>query len=90
MKKRLFLQLLILGIAQIGIAASWQPAKGPLMTPWADDAAPENVWPEYPRPQMVRDSWQNLNGLWDYAERCLKTDELGWSNPGAILRRVGS
>ena len=25
--------------------------------------------PEYPRPQMVRDEWQNLNGLWDYAIR---------------------
>lgn len=24
-------------------------------------------WPEYPRPQMIRPEWQNLNGLWDYA-----------------------
>src|SRR6185503_6663602 len=23
--------------------------------------------PEYPRPQMVREKWANLNGLWDYA-----------------------
>ena len=22
--------------------------------------------PEYPRPQMVRQSWQNLNGKWDF------------------------
>ena len=22
--------------------------------------------PEYPRPQLVRDGWQNLNGLYDY------------------------
>src|SRR2546425_1081596 len=22
---------------------------------------------EYPRPQMVRDDWMNLNGLWEYA-----------------------
>ena len=26
-----------------------------------------NVWSEYPRPQMVRSNWKNLNGLWDYA-----------------------
>ena len=25
--------------------------------------------PEYPRPQMVRDKWTNLNGLWQYAIR---------------------
>ena len=30
---------------------------------WADDACP---LPEYPRPQLVRKSWQNLNGWWDY------------------------
>lgn len=28
---------------------------------------PNNVLPEYPRPIMERDKWQNLNGLWDYA-----------------------
>ena len=48
-------------------AAKWQPAKGRLMTRWAKDVSPDNVHPEYPRPQMVRKNWQNLNGLWDYA-----------------------
>ncbi|MEI6178481.1 MAG: sugar-binding domain-containing protein [Verrucomicrobiota bacterium] len=42
----------------------WAPAKGPLMTRWAKDVSPANVHPEYPRPQMVRADWQNLNGLW--------------------------
>ena len=28
---------------------------------------PANPLPEYPRPQLVRNSWQNLNGQWDYA-----------------------
>lgn len=46
---------------------SWKPAPAPLMTKWAAEVSPENVWPEYPRPQLVRDNWQNLNGLWDYA-----------------------
>ena len=36
-------------------------------TRWAKAVTPDNVWPEYPRPQMVRANWQNLNGLWDYA-----------------------
>lgn len=38
-----------------------------LRTPWADLVNPNNPLPEYPRPQLVRDSWQNLNGQWDYA-----------------------
>jgi beta-galactosidase/beta-glucuronidase len=37
------------------------------MTKWATDLTPENVWKEYPRPQMVRKDWLNLNGLWDFA-----------------------
>jgi hypothetical protein len=49
--------------------AKWRPAEGPLMTQWAKDISPENVHPEYPRPQMVRQDWMNLNGLWDYAIR---------------------
>src|SRR5271169_4654281 len=48
-------------------AADYKPAAGPLMTKWAKDVSPEKVWPEYPRPQMVRKDWVNLNGLWDYA-----------------------
>ena len=31
------------------------------------DVSPENALPEYPRPQMVRKEWQNLNGLWQFA-----------------------
>jgi len=47
--------------------SAWKPADGPLLTRWADEVSPDNVLPEYPRPQMVRSSWLNLNGLWDYA-----------------------
>jgi hypothetical protein len=48
-------------------AQGWKPAEAPLMTRWARDVSPEKVWPEYPRPQLVRPQWVNLNGLWDYA-----------------------
>ena len=47
--------------------AEWEPADSPLMTRWAKDVSPDKVHPEYPRPQMVRDDWQSLNGLWDFA-----------------------
>ncbi|MFH1881207.1 MAG: hypothetical protein ABIL62_00665 [Planctomycetota bacterium] len=49
------------------LRADWQPANGPLMTRWAKQVSPDNVHAEYPRPQMVRKSWWNLNGLWEYA-----------------------
>src|SRR5690625_2392941 len=41
----------------------------PLKTRWTDEVDSENVLCEYPRPQMVRDNWKNLNGLWNYAIR---------------------
>ncbi len=47
--------------------AEWKPAEGPLMTRWAKEVSPQNAHPEYPRPQMARQDWLNLNGLWDYA-----------------------
>ncbi len=48
-------------------AQSWQPAKGNLTTRWGSTVAPENTWQQYPRPQLKRDAWQNLNGLWKYS-----------------------
>ena len=60
------LALVTVGCSRSAMAA-WEPAKGPLMTRWAKDVSPENAHPEYPRPQMVREAWQNLNGLWQYA-----------------------
>jgi beta-galactosidase/beta-glucuronidase len=52
-----------------GIAApqQWKPAPVTLMTEWGEKITPENAWREYPRPQFVRERWQNLNGMWDYA-----------------------
>ncbi|MDT0475149.1 PA14 domain-containing protein [Streptomyces sp. DSM 41014] len=38
-----------------------------LSTPWADDVSARNAHPEYPRPQLTRDDWQNLNGSWQFA-----------------------
>ena len=38
-----------------------------IQTRWANEVSPTNALKEYPRPQMVRKQWINLNGLWDYA-----------------------
>ncbi len=45
--------------------AAWEAAPGPLKTPWTSQVSPKNAHREYPRPQMVRSEWLNLNGLWD-------------------------
>ncbi|GAC1514236.1 MAG: hypothetical protein NVS1B4_01430 [Gemmatimonadaceae bacterium] len=50
-------------------SASAQPPSPRLVTRWARDVTADRVLPEYPRPQLVRPRWQNLNGRWDYAIR---------------------
>ena len=48
-------------------AGDGTPVDGPLATKWAKDVKPESPLPEYPRPQMVRTDWANLNGAWQFA-----------------------
>ncbi len=78
MKSQLFIRLLkicgginliLAAVASLNAADSngWHVAKAPLMTRWAAEVGPTNALPEYPRPQLVRPDWLNLNGLWDYA-----------------------
>jgi hypothetical protein len=47
-------------------AQEWRAAQSPLMTRWAKDVSTTNVLPEYPRPQLVRAEWLNLNGVWQF------------------------
>ncbi|WP_232538858.1 glycoside hydrolase family 2 protein [Chitinophaga tropicalis] len=47
-------------------ATSWKMKEVPIQTRWAKEVSPTNVLPDYPRPQMVRGNWVNLNGLWEY------------------------
>jgi regulation of enolase protein 1 (concanavalin A-like superfamily) len=37
-----------------------------IMTPWAEQVSKDDVLPEYPRPQLVRQNWMNLNGEWEF------------------------
>ncbi len=47
-------------------AKAWQMKQAPLMTPWAYQVDTNAPLPEYPRPQMVRSNWLNLNGIWQF------------------------
>ena len=46
-----------------------------LMTRWGKSLDKTNVLQEYPRPSLVRDSYLNLNGEWDYCINQQKTTE---------------
>ncbi len=61
------LLLLLLYAAPLTATIDWRPVEGRIMTRWAKEVSPANAWREYPRPQLTRDRWVNLNGLWEYA-----------------------
>ena len=65
MKKTLFV-CCALALA-LGAQAQWKPVGDKIKTPWSEQVNPANVLPEYPRPQLERGDWQNLNGEWEYA-----------------------
>ena len=68
--KKPVLSLVIIIIFTVSLVAQntvWKPAGDKITTKWAAEVNPLKPLPEYPRPQMVRDQWINLNGLWDYA-----------------------
>lgn len=47
--------------------ASFEPLDPRMQTPWTDDVDPRNPRPEYPRPQLTRQRWRSLNGVWEFA-----------------------
>ena len=64
MKTLLMTMLLLSGLCA---AAQYAPVGDKIKTRWASEVNPDNALPEYPRPLMTRQAWQNLNGLWNYA-----------------------
>lgn len=47
--------------------SKWKPADNTLYTAWTSDVDPEKPWLVYPRPDLKRDRWISLNGLWNYS-----------------------
>ena len=65
--KMTFAACLAAAAAAGALADAGGPAGRRLMTEWGERVTAARAWREYPRPQMVRDGWTNLNGEWDYA-----------------------
>ena len=65
--------ILLAGVASTSAAILPRQANGtsyavqtpPLDTDWTYKIG-TNPWPEYPRPQLERSQWKNLNGIWRY------------------------
>ena len=53
---------------------NWAPKGNKIKTKWGINLDINNIWNEYPRPQLERKDWINLNGPWLYSI----TEE--WSN----------
>ena len=66
MFKQAFAVALCLAAAASSLADEG-PRREPMTTPWGDKVTADNAWQEYPRPQLERGDWTNLNGKWSYA-----------------------
>ena len=51
----------------LALLVAFGAVAAPMMTQWGEKVTPESAWRGYPRPQMVRENWTNLNGKWNYA-----------------------
>ena len=67
---------------------AWQRQTAPLPTPWTHLVGPNNALPEYPRPQLTRQRWLNLNGVWAYTGRSRDTALTAPPKPTAYDEKI--
>lgn len=65
MRKQILLFSLLV-LLPFALLAQYTPKVSPIKTPWTDKVDRSNPLPEYPRPQLVRADWMNLNGNWEF------------------------
>src|SRR5687768_2664983 len=83
-KHLLILPLMILQVTIVTAQADgWKKVPGKIATSWSDRIDPNKPLPEYPRPQMERSNWMNLNGLWNYS--LTKSDATTAGNYGGKI-----
>ena len=71
MDKRILLTLALGAMSQV-FTHAWEPKGDKIKTVWTEQVTPENVWQSYPRPQLQRAEWINLNRLNHLCPECKK------------------
>lgn len=77
--------VLCLGMTVQVSADGYAPVWGNIRTEWGEKVTPENAWRSYPRPQLRRDAWMNLNGMWNYAVTGQDVERTSVVYEGGIL-----
>ena len=77
--------LLVVSLNLYAQEKTWAPVGDKIRTEWAKDVNPARPLPDYPRPQMVRGKWLNLNGLWNYAMQTVDAKAKPQQYAGKIL-----
>src|SRR5690606_34514511 len=86
MKNTILLACLML-TSQLSFAQEWKPAGSKILTPWGEKVTAQQPHPEYPRPMLVRENnWQNLNGLWNYANKPANVIDITTSTEDTVLQ----
>ncbi|MBQ7771756.1 MAG: beta-galactosidase [Bacteroidales bacterium] len=81
--KRIIISTLAVLAGMALSAQNWAPVGENIKTRWASEINPSSPLPEYPRPQMVRGEWMNLNGLWNYG--ITESHAVAFDSEGQIL-----
>lgn len=78
---------LLLLASMASAQTKYKVQKPPLDTDWTYKVG-TNPWPEYPRPQLRRDAWKSLNGIWTWKAANGKKDVENLPKAGALEREV--
>ena len=84
--KKTFIYILLIGLCFCIEIQAQEIRSFTLPTPWTQTALnAETPLPEYPRPQMVRSEWKNLNGTWEYMGGNNLTDPTTSTQPPQFI-----
>ncbi|MGM9478895.1 glycoside hydrolase family 2 protein [Pedobacter sp. GSP4] len=82
MRNKVVQMICLTGFLLAGYLGNTAAQTPKLPTKWtAEASASLNPFPEYPRPQLVREEWKSLNGKWDYLGGKERTSALNPQKP---------